>query len=109
MATNRFSLIIAVTVIAALAVLTISMATAARPSSYSRAYDQVELIRAQRYAAAAAQQAYLDQRHGEQTTGHLVDAQQAYLSFREGEWNAWRLDSAAQAYLNYRRGEWSGK
>jgi hypothetical protein len=109
MTTNRFSIMIAVTIIAALAVLTISMVAAPRPSNSSTAYDQVELVRAQRYAAAAAQQAYLDQRHGEQTTGHVFDAQQAYLTFREGEWNAGQLDSAAQAYLNYRRGEWSGK
>ena len=108
MATNRLSIIIAVTVIAAVAMLTISMVPVSRPANHSTAYDQVELIRAQRYAAAAAQQAYLDQRHGEQTTGHVYNAQQAYLTYREGEWNAGQLYDAAQAYLNYRRGEWTG-
>ena len=107
MSINRFSLLIALTVIAALAVLTISMVTGPRHPSASREYDQVELDRAARYQAAAAQQAYLDQRRGEQATGHIYNAQQAFLTYREGEWNAGV--TPAQADLIYRRGEWTGK
>ncbi len=126
MITNRFSILIALSVIAALAVLTVSMVTAPRTSAASRADDQIELIRAERYQAAAVQQAYLDQRRGEWTTGNVVaiqraalpfrqaeqlasaaDAQKAYLLYREGEWNSGV--NPALAYLNYRRGEWTGK
>ncbi len=130
MTTNRFSMIVAVSAISVLAILTISMAASLRKpdtaGSASRAYDQIELDRVARYEAAAAQQAYVDQRRGEWTTGQAVavphaslsfrqaeqiarasDAQQAYLMYREGEWNAGV--SPAQAYLNYRRGEWAGK
>ena len=126
MTTNRFSILIALTVIAALAVLTVSMVTSPRKPAISRAYDQIELVRAERYQAAAAQQAYLDQRRGEWTAGNVVairpaglpfrqaeqlasaaDTQEAYLLYREGEWNAGV--NPAVAYLNYRRGEWTGK
>ncbi len=107
MTTNRFSILIALSVIAALAVLTASMATSPRNPVASRSYDQIELVRVQRYQEAAAQQAYLDQRRGEQTTAAYVDPQQAYLQYREGEWNAGV--NSALAYLNYRRGEWTGK
>lgn len=48
-------------------------------------YDQVEAVRLHR--SLGTLQAYLDQRHGEQTTGV----------------------NAAKAYLDYRRSEWSGK
>ncbi len=130
MSTSRFSMIVAIGAISVLAVLTISMATSlGKPgvaSSDLRAYDQIEVDRAARYEAAAAQQAYLDQRRGEWTAGQVVsvpqaklsfrqaeaiasaaDAEHAYLVYREGEWNAGV--SPAQAYLNYRRGEWTGK
>ncbi len=126
MTTSRISILIVLSVIAALAVLTVSMVTSSRAPAASRAYDQIELIRAQRYEAAAAQQAYLDQRRGEWTAGNVVaiqpaslpfreaeqlasaaDAQRAYLLYREGEWNAGV--NPALAYLNYRRGEWTGK
>src|SRR5512142_3387634 len=86
MTTNRMSLIVALSVIAGLAVLTMSMLIPARHVLSSSAYDQIELIRAGRYAAAAAQQAYLDQRRGEWTAGKVYDARQAYLDFRHGEW-----------------------
>ncbi len=131
MTANRFSMIVVAVVIAALAVLTISMATspskpiAANPGLDS--YTQIEMARVARYEAAAAEQAYLDQRHGEQTTaqyvdpqqvlqdfryseqttGQVYDAQQANLTYREGEW--YGGVTPAQAYLNYRRGEWTGK
>ncbi len=130
MTANRFSMIVVAVVIAALAVLTISMATSpSRPvvsNSAVDSYSQIEIARAARYEAAAAQQAYMDQRRGEWTTGQAVsvaqaklsfrqaeqlasagDAQHAYIVYREGEWNAGV--SPAQAYLNYRRGEWTGK
>ncbi len=110
MTTNRYSLIIAAIVIAALAALTVSMARPPRSpaaSSLSSFYQPVEQVRGARSEAAAAQQAYLDQRQGEQTTAAYIDPQQAYLRYRQGEWNAGV--TSAQAYMNYRRGEWSGK
>ncbi len=106
MATNRFSIIVVLGALAALALFTVSMATSPHNLTASRSYDQIELVRAERYAAAAAQQAYLDQRHGEQTTAKYIDPQQAYLAYREGEWTAGV--NPAVAYLNYRRGEWTG-
>ncbi len=130
MATNRFSLIAALTIIAAFAALTVSMVTQPRrpavADSISSFYDQIEQVRADRYEAAAAQQAYADQRRGEWQAGQsetvqqasmafrqaeqiasAADAERAYLAYREGEWNAGV--SPAQAYLSYRRGEWTGK
>jgi hypothetical protein len=56
---------------------------------------------------ASANQAYLDQRYGEQHLGLAIDAQAAYQEFRHGEQTTGV--SAAKAYLDYRRGEWSGK
>ncbi len=127
MTANRFSMIVVAIVIAALAVLTISMLPH-QPllTNSADSYSQIEKNRAARYEAAAAQQAYLDQRigeqttaqyvdpqqvlqdfrHSEQTTGQVFDAQQAYLNYREGEW--YGGVSPAQADLNYRRGEWTG-
>lgn len=71
MPTNRFSLLVVISVITGLAILSMSMISsghrAASNTASSAAYDQVELVRAERYAAAAAQQAYLDYRHGEWT------------------------------------------
>ncbi len=107
MFTNRKFQIICACVIAAVAVLTMSMIPARRPAATANAYDAIELARAARYAAAAAQQAYLDQRHGEWTAGHTYDSQQAYLDYRQGEWTA--DTSPAFAYLQYRRGEWTGR
>lgn len=130
MTTTRFSLIAALAIIAALAVLTVSMAITSRTPDVSNSivpsYDQLERERAANYQAAAAQQAYLDQRRGEWMAGQSLpvtgaklsfrqaeqlasaaDAQHAYLVYREGEWNAGV--SPDQAYLNYRQGEWSGK
>ncbi len=133
MTTNRFSLIVASSVIAVLAVLTISsMATSPRKPAVSSAYDQIDLQRAAQYHAAAAQQAYLDQRHGEQTVGEnhiLSDAayrRLVYLQFRRGEWTAGKIvvvrpaslpfrqaeqiasaADAQRAYLAYREGEWN--
>ncbi len=138
MTTNRFSFIIVLGVIAALAVLTVSMVASPRTSPSTIAYDQIERIRAAKYAAAAAQQAYLDQRHGEwtageasQTTGAAADAQQisasafdqvelmraanyaaaaAQQAYLDQRRGEWTAgESAADAYLNYRRGEWTGK
>ncbi len=107
MFTNRKFQIAFACVVAAVALLTISMIPARRPIAMASAYDAIEQMRAARYAPAAAQQAYLDQRHGEWTAGYAYDPQQAYLSFRQGEWTAGT--SPAYAYLQYRRGEWSGK
>ncbi len=128
MTANRFPILIVAAVIAALAVLTLSMVPhQLQPISGVDSYAQIEMDRAARYEAAAAQQAYLDQRrgeqttpqyvdpqqvlqdfrHSEQTTGHVYDAQQANLTYREGEWYGGL--SPAQADLNYRRGEWTGQ
>ncbi len=107
MFTNRKFQIAFACVVAAVALLTMSMIPARHPAVSANAYDAIEQVRAARYAAAAAQQAYLDQRQGEWTAGHAYDAQQAYLSYRQGEWTAGT--GPAFAYLQYRRGEWSGK
>ncbi len=131
MTANRSSKIIVLSVIAALAALTAAMAVSPRkPAMTNTAPDssaQIEAVRVERDTEAAAQQAYLDQRHGEQTTaqyvdpqqvlqdfrhseqttGHLYDPQQADFLYREGEW--YGGVTPAQAYLNYRRGEWTGK
>ncbi len=107
MLTNRKSQIAFACVLAALAVLTMSMIPAQHPIGSANSYDAIEQVRAARYAAAAAQQAYVDQRHGEWTAGHAYDPQQAYLAFRQGEWTAGT--DPAFAYLQYRRGEWTGK
>lgn len=106
MTTNRFSIIIALSVIAALAVLTVSMVAAPRHPVASRAYDQIELARVERYQAAAAQQAYLDQRRGEWTAGHLSPVHTAAFPFRQAEQLASAAD-AENAYLIYRKGEWN--
>ena len=107
MTTNRFSIIFAVSVIAALAVLTISMM--ARPHAVASTNPNASLAqrRGEWSAGVSAEQAYLDQRQGEQTTGHAIDAQQAYLQFRHGEQTTGA--NPVLAYLEYRRGEWSGK
>jgi outer membrane lipoprotein-sorting protein len=81
---NRFSLLLAVLVIAVLAIASVSMASTPHSAAASRAYDQIELMRAARYQAAAAEQAYFDQRHGEWTAG--VNEALALLQYRRGEW-----------------------
>jgi hypothetical protein len=106
MTTNRFSLIVALSVIAALAVLTISMMTAPRTASSTSSYDQIELLRAQRYHAAAAQQYdQIDLMRAERYKAAAL--QQAYQAFRHGEQTTGV--NSALADLNYRRGEWAGK
>ncbi len=67
----------------------------------------LEFRRGEWTAGASANQAYLDQRYGEQHQGLAIDAQAAYLEFRHGE--QMTGVNAANAYLDYRRGEWSGK
>lgn len=113
MTTNRFSLIIAVSVIAALALLTVSMVPSshnARPANETSAQQAYLAQRQGEWTAGVtAEQAYMEQRQGEQNAGAAISAQQAYMAYREGEWNAGHLYDAAQAYLNYRRGEWTGK
>src|SRR5512146_3065938 len=99
MSINRFSLLIALTVIAALAVLTISMVTAPRHPVASREYEQVELNRAARYRAAAVKQAHLDQRRGEQTTAKYIDPQQVLQEFRHSEQTTGHIYNAQQAFL----------
>ena len=107
MTTNRFSIIVAVTVIAALALLTISMVASPRSAASANPNAYLAQRRGEWTSGVSAEQAYLDQRYGEQTTGHAVDAQRAYQEFRHGEQTAGV--NAALAYLEYRRGEWSGK
>ncbi len=117
MTANRISTIVAVSVIAALALLTISMLTMPRPgvSSSSGLANEAGAFLAQRQdewsAGVASLQAYLDQRSGEQMAGGpMFSAQQAYLDQRAGEQTAGGpVFSAEQAYLDYRRGEWAGK
>ena len=125
MLTNRFSLMIALAAIVALGLFAISTIVSPRAVASMSADDQSELQRAANYSAVAARQAYLDQRHEEQTIGRVVelqpasqpfrvaeaaaaasDAQKAYLEYRRGEWNAGV--NSALAYLKYRSGEWSG-
>ncbi len=117
MTANRFSTIVALSIIAALALLTISMLTMARPgvSSSNGLADETGAFLAQRQGewttGVGALQAFLDQRSGEQTAGGPVfNAQQAYLDQRHGEQMAGGpVFNAEQAYLDYRRGEWTGK
>ncbi|HEX8992205.1 MAG TPA: hypothetical protein VF784_11060 [Anaerolineales bacterium] len=117
MTANRFSTIVAVSVIAALALLTISMLSTPRlgiSSSHGPA-NEASASLAQRQdewtAGVAAVQAYVVQRFGEQTAGGPVySAQQAYLDQRSGEQGAGGpVPNAERAYLDYRRGEWTGK
>ena len=63
-------------------------------------------------SGVSAEQAYLEQRQGEQNIGRTgaasnADAQRAYQEFRHGEQTTGV--NPVQAYLEYRRGEWSGK
>ncbi len=117
MTANRTSTIVAVSIIAALALLTISMLTMPRPaiSSSNGLANDAGVYLAQRQgewtAGVEAVQALLDQRYGEQTAGGPVfSAQHAYLDQRIGEQMAGGpVFSAQQAYLDYRRGEWAGK
>ncbi len=96
MTTNRISMIVAVSIIAALALFTVSMLAMPRPGVSSA------------NSSAIAVNAYLAQRQGEWTAG--VTALQAYLDQRYGEQTAGGpVYDAQQAYLNYRRGEWTGK
>lgn len=107
MTTNRLSLIIALSTIAVFAVLTMSMLSTARHTTPSTSYDQIERIRAQRYAAASSAGGY-DQVELVRAQRYIeAAAQQAYLDYRHGEWTA-GVNPAA-AYLDYRRGEWTGK
>ncbi len=90
MTTNRISMIVAVSIIAALALFTISMLAMPHPG-VSGSDNAASAYLAQRQgewtAGVTALQAYLDQRYGEQTAGGPVyDAQQAYLNYRRGEW-----------------------
>ncbi len=111
MTTNRTSLIIAVCVIAALAVLTISMLPTAQPAAPNASINSAGFSLAQRQgewtAGVTAEQAYLDQRRGEQDMGPAPDVEQAYLVFRQGEWYAGV--NADLVDLNFRRGEWAGQ
>ncbi len=149
MPTSHFRQVVAFIAIAVLALFTVSMVRFPRQlsgtSSSDHSYDQVELLRARNYSAnadrsdeqielqraetyraAAAQQAYLDQRRGEWTAGQAAvtapaqlpfrqaeqvaaagDAERAYLVYRAGERNP--SVSPEQAYLDYRMGEESGK
>ncbi len=96
MTANRTSTIVAVSVIAALALLTISMLTMPRPGVSTSS------------GLAAEAGAYLAQRQGEWTAGFT--ALQATLDQRYGEHTAGGpVYNAQQAYLDYRRGEWAGK
>ena len=107
MLTNRLTLFVALVAIAALALFTVSMVAfpqASASTNVDRSYDQIELQRAEGYAAQAAHQAYLDQRHGEQTIGAAVDTQISSRPFREAE-QAAALADAERAYQEYRQGE----
>ena len=125
MLTNRFPLFVALIAIAALALFTISMVTLAHPAAGAslgdqaeleraqnyianaeRSYDQIELQRAQNYASQAARQAYLDQRHGEQTIGAAADFGASSQAFRQAE-QAAALADAERAYQEWRHGEWT--
>ncbi len=105
-ANRKFQLAFAF-VLAALAILTLSSMAPSRHIASSDVSNDIEQIRAARYAAAAAQQAYLDYRRGEWTAGHAYNAQQAYLAYRQGEWSTGVIPLSA--YLQYRQGEWTGK
>ena len=107
MPTNRFSVVVAVVVIAALALLTVSMIAAPRSSASGNSSAYLAQRQGEWVAGASAQQAYLDQRHEEQTTAHAVNGQQAYQEFRHSEQTTGV--NPILAYLDYRRGEWSGK
>ena len=127
MLTNRFSIIIALGAIAALALFTISMVAQPRSVVSSNANAYLAQRLGEWTAGVTSEQAYLEQRHEEQTTGHASDAQQAYLEYRHGEQTTGNAANAQDvyrqfrqadeassvnpvlAYLNYRRGEWSGK
>jgi hypothetical protein len=83
-------------VIAALALLSVSMLTMPRPGAPS--------IK----GLASEASAYLTQRQGEWTAG--VVALQTYLDQHYGEQTAGGpVYHAQQAYLDHRRGEWTGK
>ena len=105
MPTNRFSLIVALGAIAVLAILTVSMIAAPHTASATSSNDQIELVRAQRYAAAAAQQAYLDQRRGEWNAGITADNSYDRIELLRAE--NYRAAAAEQAYLAQRQGEWN--
>jgi hypothetical protein len=107
MTTNRFSVVVAVVVIAALALLTVSMIAAPRSSASGNSNAYLAQRQGEWAAGASAQQAYLDQRHEEQTTAHAVNGEQAYQEFRHSEQTTGV--NPILAYLDYRRGEWSGK
>ena len=106
MTTNRFSISIAVIVIAALALLTISMLSQSHPSVSKMAGFSLQQRLGEWTAGVTAQQAYQDQRQGEQAAGHAYNAEQGYLAYGQGEWNAGV--NPELAYLNFRRGEWTG-
>lgn len=127
MTTNRFSVIVSLGIVAALALTTISMIASPRNSVASSPSSNLAFRQGEWNAGASAEQAYLDQRYGEQTAGHVVDAagsydqielaraqshaaaaaEQAYEDFRHGEQTTGV--NSTLAYLTYRRGEWSGK
>jgi flagellar basal body-associated protein FliL len=107
MLTNRFSKIIVLLVVIAIALVTVSFVNSSSPAYPVPSNSLLDQRRGEWMTGASAQQAYLDQRNGEQTTGNLVSPQQAYLDQRIGEQTTGV--NIALAYLDYRRGEWSGK
>ena len=107
MTTNRFSVIAAAIVIAALALLTVSMIATPRSVASTNSNAYLAQRQGEWAAGASPQQAYLDQRHGEQTIAHAVNGQQTDQEFRHSEQTTGV--NPILAYLDYRRGEWSGK
>jgi hypothetical protein len=94
MTLNRFSLTIVLLTVAVFAALALSTLTPTHGPAVDASYDQIELVRAQNYRAAATQQAYQEQRRYDEI--ELLRAE------------SYQAAAARQAYLDQRRGEWIG-
>ena len=111
MLSNRIYQIAFVAVIAALALLTVSMVAAPHGSSTTSSNDQIELRRAQSIAAAAISASSYDQIELLRAQRYAVVVSSVHSSDQIELQRAQRYAAAAaqQAYLAHRRGEWTGK
>ncbi len=108
MTTNRFSLIVAVSVISVFAVLTISSVATSPQKPAASGAVRYETAGENHILSDAAYHrlVYLQYRRGEWTAGKTMAVRPASLPFRQAEQIANAAD-AQHAYLVYREGEWN--
>ena len=108
MTTNRFSMAVALTVLAVFAILSMGLISSPhRVVSTSSPYDQIELVRAQRYAAASSASYDQIELMRAQRYSAAVSSTSANDQIELVRAQRYAAAAAQQAYLDYRHGEWT--